>query len=395
MARAFSFSLFFLILAGLCALSHYYFWIRLVRDVSLPENWSRALTVVVVGLAILIPGSLIAMLVLGRQTTAPLLFVAYVWMGLCLLLVISLGFGDLGRGLANLVQYLWRDQPPADPERRVLAARMFGASAAVATAGLTLVATRMGLGPVAIKRLDVSLGRLPKALSGFRVVQISDVHVGPTIGRSFVETIVQQVNALKPDLIAITGDLVDGSVAELEASVAPLAQLSATHGVFFVTGNHDFYSGADSWCAHLKKLNISVLRNQHVTLRQGEDCLDIAGVDDYSSTAHPEGPDADVREACAGRDTTRELILLAHQPRHIRAAERHQIGLQLSGHTHGGQMWPWNYLVRLGQPLVTGLAKFGETWLYVSNGTGYWGPPMRLGAPAEITEITLRSPASA
>lgn len=391
MSRALSFAVFFGILASLSGLAHYYFWIRLVRDLALPDGWSRALLILVAGLGLLIPVSLLGMVVLGRETSRPLLSVAYIWMGLCFLLLTSLALGDLGRGVAQLFRSFVQEAEPADAGRRVLAARVIGVGAATVTIGLALIATRMGLGPVAIKRLQVSLGRLPQAFNGFRIVQISDVHVGHNIGGDFVERIVRQVNELAPDMIAITGDLVDGSVADLERDVAPLAKLRATHGVFFVTGNHDFYSGADSWCAHLKTLNISVLRNEHVTLQRGEACLDIAGVDDYSSTSHPEGPDADVRQACAGRDSSRELILLAHQPRHIRAAEQHQIGLQLSGHTHGGQLWPWNYLVRLAQPFVSGLAKFGATWLYVSNGTGYWGPPMRLGAPAEITEITLRS----
>lgn len=393
MSRALSFVVFFSILTALSGLTHYYFWVRLVRDMSLPEGWARGLVWVVVAFGLLIPLSLLAMVTLGRASAGPLLSFAYIWMGVCLLMLLSLGFGDLGRGLLHLAQRFFQESAPADPERRVLAARMFGAGAAVATTGLALVATRMGLGPVAIKRLNVSLSRLPQAFDGLRVVQLSDVHVGPNIGKDFVERIVRQVNELKPDLVAITGDLVDGTVSDLAGDVAPLAELRAKHGVFFVTGNHDFYSGADSWCAHLRTLNISVLRNQHVTLKEGEHCLDIAGVDDYSSSSHPEGPAGDVKQACAGRDPSRELILLAHQPRHIRAAEEHQIGLQLSGHTHGGQMWPWNYLVRLGQPLVSGLAQFGKTWLYVSNGTGYWGPPMRLGAPAEITEITLRAEA--
>jgi predicted MPP superfamily phosphohydrolase len=391
MARAVSFVIFFSILTGLSALTHYYFWLRLVRDMSLPEAWSRPLLLVVVVLAALIPASLLGMMLVGGQAMQPLLIAAFVWMGICLLLLLSLGAGDLLRGALSVLERLSQDQPPDAPERRVLAQRILGAGAAVATLALAAISTREGLGPVGIKRIEVSLARLPQAFDGFRIVQLTDVHVGPMIGKEFVERIVGQANALKPDVIVITGDLVDGSVSELQAAVAPLGTLSAKHGVFFVTGNHEFYSGTEAWCAHLGKLGINVLRNAHVTLREGEAGLDLAGVDDYSSSGHAQGPDADVEQACLGRDESRELILLAHQPRHVRAAERHKVGLQLSGHTHGGQMWPWNFLVRLGQPLVTGLARFGQTWLYVSNGTGYWGPPMRLAAPSEITEITLRA----
>jgi uncharacterized protein len=180
---------------------------------------------------------------------------------------------------------------------------------------------------------------------------------------------------------------VDGSVSELREHIAPLAKLRARYGVYFVTGNHEYYSGADAWCAELERIGIRVLRNERVTIGENGASFDLAGIDDHSAFGGDHG--ADLPRAVRGRDPTRELVLLAHQPRAIFDAVRHGVGLQLSGHTHGGQIWPWNYFVRLQQPVVSGLRRFGETWLFVSNGTGYWGPPMRLLAPAEITQIRL------
>jgi hypothetical protein len=230
------------------------------------------------------------------------------------------------------------------------------------------------------------IDRLAATASGTRIVQLTDVHVGPTIGKGFIEDVVKRANALEPDVIVITGDLVDGSVEELAEHVAPLGTLRARHGVYFVTGNHEYYSGADAWIAHLERLGIRVLRNEHVAIG-GEGGFDLAGIDDLS--AHGQGHGADLAKALLGRDAARACVLLAHQPRAIALANELGVDLQLSGHTHGGQMFPWNFAVRLQQPFVAGLHRLGRAQIYVSNGTGYWGPPMRLGAPAEITEIEL------
>jgi hypothetical protein len=232
-------------------------------------------------------------------------------------------------------------------------------------------------------------------MNGFTLVQLTDIHVGPTIGRAFIETIVARTNALNPDLIAITGDLVDGTVEELRDSVAPLAQLRARHGVYFVTGNHEYFSGAAPWIAELTRLGIRCLRNERVSIGAGADSFELAGVDDRSGARSGEpGHGEDLDKALAALDPEREVVLLAHQPKSVFGAARFGVGLQISGHTHGGQIWPWNYLVRLQQPYIVGFAREGRTQLYVSPGTGYWGPPMRLGTHGEITKITLRSPVS-
>ena len=227
-------------------------------------------------------------------------------------------------------------------------------------------------------------------MHGTSIVQISDVHIGPTLGKEFLATVVAQVNGLSPDIIAITGDLVDGSVAQLRDHVAPLAELRATYGVFFVTGNHEYYSGAQEWIEELARLGIRVLRNEHVAVGPEGHTIDLAGVDDWTSAGHEVGHGHDLPGALAGRDQSREVVLLAHQPRSATEAAAHGVGLQLSGHTHGGQIMPWNFLVRLQQPFVAGLYRLKDTWVYVSRGTGYWGPPMRVGSPPEITRIELQ-----
>jgi predicted MPP superfamily phosphohydrolase len=228
-------------------------------------------------------------------------------------------------------------------------------------------------------------------MDGFSIVQITDVHIGNTIGEAFVSTMVERVNKAKPDLIAITGDLVDGRLSSLAAAAEPLRDLRAKHGVFFVTGNHEYYSGVESWLPHLRTLGIRVLRNEREPIEVGGHGFDIAGVDDHSSNRW-KGHGPDLQQAMRGRHPEREVVLLAHQPRQVHQAKKHDIGLQLSGHTHGGQIWPWHYLVKLQQGgLIGGLSRHGDTQLYVSKGTGYWGPPIRFLAKSEITRLRLRS----
>ena len=390
MPRLLTFALFLSIMITLTGSAHYYVWSRLVRDPGLPASVTRALSYALIVLFVAIPASLFLRRSAFGGTATGLVWLAMIWLGLLLFLTLAIGVADLVRGVWQ-VGRAWSDPEPLLPERRQAIARLLAGSAALVAGSLGLWSLRSGLARVTIKRVEVSLARLPAALSGTRIVQLSDVHVGPTIHRSFIETIVAQCNALAPDLVVITGDLVDGTVEELREHVAPLAGLRTKYGVFFVTGNHEYYSGAADWCSELERLGLRVLRNERVSIGSEVASFDLAGVDDHSAKRFGGGHGEDLPKALHGRDLSRELVLLAHQPRTIFEAQDHGVGLQLSGHTHGGQLWPWTYLVRLQQPVVAGLARFGNSLVYVSRGTGYWGPPMRLGAPSEIAELTLRS----
>jgi predicted MPP superfamily phosphohydrolase len=240
-----------------------------------------------------------------------------------------------------------------------------------------------------VVRVDVPLTGLPAALAGFTIAQISDIHVGPTIKGDYVAAIVERVNGLGADLVAITGDIVDGGVPQLSIHTAPLARLRARHGTYWVTGNHEYYSGVAQWQAEFRRLGLRGLMNEHVVVEHDGARLVVAGVTDYSAGAFDPAQRSDPRGALAGSPEGIARILLAHQPRTATAAAAAGFDLQLSGHTHGGQFWPWNLLVGLQQPFTAGLHRLGRLWIYTSRGTGYWGPPKRFGAPSEITLLRL------
>lgn len=307
---------------------------------------------------------------------------AYVWLGVAFLLLTTTVASGAGLWLLGAAS------PSPVDSASVMQGRAFLALSV--TAALSAVALRGGLALPCVKRVEVALARWPSALDGFRIVQISDVHIGPLRDRRFAGEITAAVNGLAPDLVAVTGDLVDGSVARIGAEVEPMRGLRARHGVFFVTGNHDFYSGADSWVARMRECGWRALRNERVVIGSGDACFDLAGVDDTHGHLVEPGAGEDVERALADRDESRPVVLLAHDPATFHRASQRDVDLQLSGHTHGGQIWPFRWAVRVSVPWVAGLYRRGLSALYVSSGTGFWGPPMRLGAPAEITELILR-----
>ncbi|AOB31115.1 serine/threonine protein phosphatase [Bordetella sp. H567] len=268
------------------------------------------------------------------------------------------------------------------------------AASALAVPVLALLVTLLGLFNARrlarVVTVDVPIAGLPPALAGFTIAQISDVHVGPTIRRPYVEAIVAAVNALSADVVAITGDVVDGPVDQLSPHTAPLAGLAGRYGTYLVTGNHEYYAGAREWVAEFQRLGLQVLSNRHVVISHNGARLVLAGVTDYTAGQFDPAQRSDPRGALLGAPADAAVrILLAHQPRTAIAAEPAGYTLQISGHTHGGQFLPWNFFVRLQQPFTAGLRKMGRLWVYTSRGTGYWGPPKRVGAPSEITRIRL------
>ncbi|MGK8465207.1 metallophosphoesterase [Nocardia cyriacigeorgica] len=269
--------------------------------------------------------------------------------------------------------------------RRLFVSRVLGGAVVAAAVGTVGLGTYNVLSGPAVKRMTVLLPKLPAEADGFRITLVSDLHVGPALGRSFTRRVVDAVNGTDPDLIAVAGDLIDGRVADLRSTVAPLADLRSRLGTYYVTGNHEYYSGADEWVEHVQELGMRVLMNTRVELPG----FDLAGVDDVEGEAEGRGPD--VAAALAGRDSTRACVLLAHQPVVIHEAVDHGVDLQLSGHTHGGQLFPGNLIADLANPTLAGLERYGDTQLYVTRGAGAWGPPVRVAAPSDITVLELRT----
>jgi len=380
---------FLLVAMSVIGSAHLYVWLRLVHDPALPTPWPARASAFLFLAWLSIPIALNW----GRRLAPPwatlVAWPGYAWLGSIFLLLVAVLAVDVARALLALSGWVLGTGAVfagSELER----ARAWAQVSALLGGSAVLTALTFGR-RVVVRRVNVPLDKLPSELHGTTIVQLSDVHVGPTIGKRFLGRVVERVNALKPDVIAITGDLVDGSVPRLAPHVAPLARLEARHGVFFVTGNHEYYAGVDEWCAHLATLGVRVLRNERVSIGEGDASYDLAGIDDLAGRHFGRGHGADVERALAGRDPAREVVLLAHQPRAVVEAEPAGVSLQISGHTHGGQIWPFNFLVRLQQPVTSGLARFGRSFLYVSNGTGYWGPPMRLGSPAEITQLVLEA----
>jgi predicted MPP superfamily phosphohydrolase len=354
-------------------------------------GWKKSVLTIWIGL---LPAPLIVLNIVNAGGP-PTIFGPLAWPTYIGQALIMLTFGALlVIDVARLVVWIARKamkSTPIDPSRRQALARITGAAVTTAVVGHVAYGVTRALGDADVVDVPVTLPKLPKQLDGFTIVQLTDVHVGGTIQKEFIEELVARTMELKPDLIALTGDFVDGSVEELSPHVAPFAKLKAPHGVYFITGNHEYYSGADAWIAKWESLGIRVLRNERVSIERDGGAFDLAGVDDHG--AHKwKNHGMDVAKAVEGRDTSRALVLLAHQPRQVHVAAKHGVDLQLSGHTHGGQVWPWHYIVGIQQGgLVAGMYKIKDTQLYVSRGAGYWGPPVRVAAPPEITKVRLLS----
>lgn len=374
---------FLLIALTVVGLLHAYVGFRLLPALHLDIGALVSAAVLLAVSTLLIPLSLASPLYSGRL---PKFFeTALVWGGLIATgLASSLLVLTLLRDLLLLPAALWLGSGNLQVAEHDSAWAVFALAVV-----LTLIGLFNARHAPRIVEVDVPLASLPPALHGFRIAQISDLHVGPTIKRAFLQRIVEQVNTLDAHVVAITGDLVDGSVAELSRHTEALQGLRSTHGSFFVTGNHEYYSGADAWVRELRRLGITVLQNAHVSLQHAGASLLVAGVTDYSAHRFGEQHRSDPQAAAHGAPATDARILLAHQPRSAPAAAAAGFQLQLSGHTHGGQFFPWNLFVPLQQPFTAGLHRLDDLWVYTSRGTGYWGPPKRLGAPAEITLLRL------
>ena len=383
------FSQFFIRLILIGILFHVYVGFRLIPDLPVSGTWHWLAAFYLVLSCLLIP---LGMLARSITVTRPTLGDRLAWLGLMPMgffssLLVLTFVRDLLLASLLTVDAIW-------PHTIALAHWRTNSAAAVPL--LALLSTAIGFfnarRRARVVTIDVPIDDLPSALDGFTIVQISDIHVGPTIKGRYVDAIVDAVNRLKPDLIAVTGDVVDGSVEQLTEHTRPLSRLAARHGAYLVTGNHEYYSGADAWIAEFQRLGLRVLMNEHEVIDHNDAQLVIAGVTDYSAGNFDPAHRSDPAGALSGAPVdVRIKVLLAHQPRTADAAADAGFTLQLSGHTHGGQFFPWNFFVRFQQPFTAGLARLNGLWVYTSRGTGYWGPPKRLGAPSEITRLRLIS----
>ncbi|EKF21812.1 calcineurin-like phosphoesterase family protein [Mycolicibacterium hassiacum DSM 44199] len=390
-------------LGAVLALISLYLWQRLIRDTTRPGRVRRVLTAAHLVLTTLLFAALIGPRFVGVNESRWYAWPGYLWLGaMWYLLLLLLAFEPVRLVLRAVLARRARanadpgpDEPAERPnpdrtlDRRLFLARAGAVAAGAVSVGLVGIGAATALGPPAVVRLPVRLRRLDPALGGYRVAVVSDIHLGPLMGRAHTERIVAMINRAEPDLVAIVGDLVDGTVDELGRAAEPLRDLVSRDGVFFVTGNHEYFvDDPDGWVRELDRLGVHTLRNENTLIRRGGAAFHLAGVNDLVGNRRADGPDLD--RALSGVDAARPTVLLAHQPVLVGEAARRGVDLQLSGHTHGGQLWPFHYLVRLEQPALAGLSAVGDTQLYVTRGAGFWGPPVRIGAPPDITVLTLQ-----
>ena len=397
--------MFIVVLSAVLGLMQFYLWKRLVKDTTRPGRTRWVLTAVLIALTTLLVATLILPRVIGVTESAWFAWPGYLWFALVVYLFLTLLVLEpvrlvlrwrgkrkpLEASASATTEPVAEDEPTASPavNRRVFLARAGAVAAGAASVSLVGVGAANALGPPDLLQVPVRLRRLDPAFNGFRIAVVSDIHLGPLSGRAHTERIVRMINETAPDLVAIVGDVVDGTVDELGPAAEPLRDLDSREGTFFVTGNHEYFvEDPLSWLRELERLGVQPLRNENTAIRRGAAAFDLAGVNDIAGESRSDAPDFD--RALSGLDSSRPTVLLAHQPVQVEEAAARGVDLQLSGHTHGGQMWPFHYIVRIAQPSLAGLSKVDNTQLYVSRGAGFWGPPVRVGAPPDITVLSLQ-----
>ena len=392
MTKTLIFIVFFSVVTIIVLSIHYYLWLRLIKDTGFSGLYKNIGTYSLIVFAISLPIALLADKILPLKYSFPLLWLSYFWIGYMMLLFFSLFSMDLIKIPIYIFQKLtMTGDEITNPGRREFI------SGVIASSASTIVLISSGIGVknyysnAVVKTFNVSLKGLPEAFKDFKIVQISDLHLGQMMTKKTLEQIVGQVNSLKPDLIAITGDLTDGPTGKLLSEADPLKNLKAEKGIYFVTGNHEYYSGVEKWTLAIDKMEIKVLNNENIKIRREDNYFYLAGVTDHEGKNFGREHASDFKKALSGLEHGKKKILLSHQPIAVQKASEYGTDLVLAGHTHGGQIWPFNYLVYLQQPYLKGFYNYNGTKLYVNQGTGCWGPPVRLGSQNEITQIILNA----
>lgn len=382
------------ILLTLVAVAESYIYRRVVAY-SCVGKWGRHTTRVLLFVLLAAVPLIISLQRLGYENfwTDSAAWFVYMSLGFLSMLLMLIVIMDIFKftwwGARKFTDAIPEEAEDFNPGRRVFIGTSFSSALIMASAGLTAAGAYQAVKIPEVRIVTVPAGRIPEALTNLKIVQISDVHAGPTLKRSWIEGLVKKINKLEPDILVLTGDLVDGSVQRLGVDVSPLADIKTRLGKYFVTGNHEYYSGVLPWIDKVKELGFEVFQNNHKIIDHEGAKLLLAGVPDFRAGGFIKDHTSDPMLAIKGAPDSDYKILLAHQPKSLHAATLAGFDLQISGHTHGGQFWPWNLFVGLDQPVTAGLKKIENMHIYVSRGTGYWGPPVRLGAPSEITLIRL------
>jgi len=383
--------MFFIIAIGVLWLMHGYVAWRIIPTLGISSS-QTILAYTAVFILSLLPILPIILRMGGNESKLidKFSFVGYTSLGFFTLSFFIFVAKDLVLQLIALLGHIINEDNPFDDSKRDFIKRSINISMITLAGSATVYGFYSARkGPFIIKH-DIYIKKLPDAFENFSIVQISDLHVGPTIKRPYVEDVLEKISRLNPDLIAVTGDLVDGSVKYLKSELQPLKDMIAPYGTFFVTGNHEYYSGVDQWLDETDRLGMKNLINSNELISKAGDQIAIAGITDLRAhqikPAHRSDPELALRSV--PDDITK--IVLAHQPNSIHSVHETGADLQLSGHTHGGQFWPFTYPVKMTHPYIAGLHDHQGTQIYVNRGTGYWGPPLRIGVPAEITLIRLK-----
>ena len=383
--------MFFIIAIGMLWIMHGYVAWRFIPALGFSSS-QTILAYTAVFILSLLPILPIALRMSGNESKLidKFSFVGYTSLGFFTLSFFIFVAKDLVLQLIALLGHIIDEDNPFDNSKRDFIKKSISISMITLAGSATVYGFYSARkGPFIIKH-DIYIKNLPEAYENFSIAQISDLHVGPTIKRPYVEDVLEKISHLNPDFIAVTGDLVDGSVKYLKSELQPLKDMTPPYGTFFVTGNHEYYSGVDQWLDETDRLGMKNLINTNEIISKSGDEIAIAGITDLNAHQINLSHRSDPELALASLPKDIIKIVLAHQPNSIHAVHKVGADLQLSGHTHGGQFWPFTYPVKLASTYIAGYYDHFGTQIYVNRGTGYWGPPLRIGVPAEITLIRLK-----